>query len=142
MWISQENENSQGQAGREAPSQARAQTLDRLKRKFPKSARILKKKDYYILSKSSSRLLGNFIIVDYRLGSAKAARLGITVSRKYGRAHMRNRFKRVVREAYRHCYFEIPSNLEINVSPRMPYCILSKEIVLTDLRLLISKIML
>ena len=44
--------------------------------------------------------------------------LGITVSKRYGKAHSRNRFKRVVREAFRHLAPSLPHDLEIHVVPR------------------------
>ena len=139
MWISQENENGQRKTSDQAPPQAGPQAAHRLKKTFPKSARILKKKDYYSISKSGSRLLGNFIVVDYRLGNVKSPRLGITVSKKYGTAVVRNRFKRVVREAYRYYYSDIPDSLEMNISPRKFFSDISKEIVLSELRQLFSK---
>ena len=52
------------------------------------------------------------------MGRAPRARLGITVSRKYGKAHERNRFKRVVRESFRLIQGLLQPGLEVHVKPR------------------------
>jgi ribonuclease P protein component len=46
------------------------------------------------------------------------ARLGITVSRKVGRAHIRNRIKRLFREIFRRFSAEIPGNLDLVVNAK------------------------
>lgn len=45
-------------------------------------------------------------------------RLGITVTRRFGKAHERNRFKRIAREAFRLCYEKLPLGFDIVVKPR------------------------
>ena len=63
---------------------------------------------------------GNFhfenIIIDYRYNNnLKKPRLGITVSSKQGKAILRNKFKRMIREAFRLNKNNFSNNLEINV---------------------------
>lgn len=111
----------------------------RLTGKFPKSARLLSRAHYKYLHKNSMRLSGRQISVDVCQGRAFSARLGITVSRKFGKAHLRNRFKRVVREAFREIYLSLPQDLELNVSPCKNGIYPSKQEILTDLRNLLSR---
>ena len=66
----------------------------------------------------SDRHAGYWIIVDTRNNNNSHTKLGITASKRYGRAHERNRFKRLVREAFRLCRQQLIPSLDINVRPR------------------------
>lgn len=57
-------------------------------------------------------------MIDFCIGSLPSPRLGITVSRKFGKSHQRNRFKRIVREAFRLCQHQLPTSLELVIRPR------------------------
>lgn len=48
------------------------------------------------------------------------ARLGLSVSRKMGPAHHRNRLRRLYREAFRLTRGELPTGLDLVVIPRSP----------------------
>lgn len=45
-------------------------------------------------------------------------RLGLVVSRKIGKAHLRNRFRRLFREAFRLTRHELPVGLDLILMPR------------------------
>lgn len=144
MGISQENENCQGQSNCQQTSPLRPQVFDSLNNsgcQFPKSARILSGKHFQAILREKNRFIGSCIYIDYRQGKSLCPRLGITVSKKFGKAHDRNRFKRLVRETFRTLFHQFPQHLELNVSPRMmPLKNISKNTILEDISLLISKI--
>lgn len=70
------------------------------------------------ISRHSKRETGTYLVVDRRPNHLEKTRLGITVTKKFGKAHDRNRFKRIVREAFRLAYKILPPGLDINVKPR------------------------
>jgi ribonuclease P protein component len=108
--------------------------------KFPKAARILSSADYKQLHKHSIRQFGELIFIQVREGKSLTPRLGLTVSKKFGKAHERNRFKRLVREAFRELLASLPSAMEINVSPRSKSIPLTKQALLFELQALLAKI--
>ena len=115
MWVSQKNENRDRKKNRQSSSPHRPQEIDSLTASFPKSARILKHKHYVELTRNSRRFVGKVISIDYRLGCVSRAKLGITISKRQGKANIRNTFKRLVREVFRLYQHHLPSSLELNV---------------------------
>jgi ribonuclease P protein component len=116
MRLSKENGHGKRAKDRQPPASSRTQALDHSV-KFPKTARILLKRHFQRIMKAGTKLSGFHIMIHYRAHSLARPRLGITVSKKHGKAHERNRFKRVVREAFRHCQHSLPQDIEINVMP-------------------------
>lgn len=132
MWISQENENSQGQASDQPKKKTRKETsYHRVGQSFPKSIRILSRKHFQKVSTEGIRLCGKVLFLQFfRIGNR--TRLGITVSKKYGKAHDRNRFKRLVREVFREIYDTLPTGVQMNILPRLPQTPLTKNQVEED----------
>src|SRR3990167_7386881 len=84
-------------------------------KQFLKSMRLLSSAEFRKVGKEGSRLVGRFLCIDTR--KANLPRLGISTPAKYGTAPQRNFFKRVIREAFRLQYAQLPP-LEMNVIPR------------------------
>lgn len=81
----------------------------------------------------TKRCNGHCIAVDIRTNGLEVSRLGITVTRKFGDAHRRNRFKRIVREAFRLSYARLKKGMDIVVKPRLNQFDLSMQEVQTEL---------
>lgn len=106
-------EDSRRPKGDQPPPPPRPQKTSRLI--FSKEVRLRTRSEFQKVAKEGKRLVGRYLCVDYR--PAKTARLGISASGRYGSSPERNRFKRLVREAFRQSYAKLPS-LDLNVIPR------------------------
>lgn len=84
---------------------------------LPKTARLLSSKQFHRVSKYGQSLSGKHISIHACSSKWPTPKLGLTVSRKFGKAVKRNRFKRLVREAFRLSQHQIPSSLHLNVRP-------------------------
>lgn len=111
-----------------------------MKLRFSRLQRLISRKDFRATYQGGKRHVGVKLLAHYRLGYADCPKLGITISRKWGKASKRNRFKRVVREAYRHLYSELPQKLELNIHPRLSFEDLSPSEVEEELKRLVKKI--
>lgn len=87
-------------------------------KKFPKSARLRTRRQFQRLTHPHQRKTGCFIFLDISPNQTSQTRLGITVTKRFGKSHDRNRFKRLVREAFRLCRDQIPIGLDLIVKPR------------------------
>ncbi len=88
-----------------------------MNRSFPKQFRLLKREDFRSMKADSQRAVGKSLCIDIRPSKAGVSRLGITASGKYGSSCERNRFKRLVREAFRELRTTWPT-LELHIVPR------------------------
>lgn len=68
--------------------------------------------------RSEKRVVGKCMIVDFRNNHKTFSRLGISASRRFGKSHERNRFKRLAREAFRLSIEKIPKGIDLHVRPR------------------------
>ncbi|MCH9631011.1 MAG: Ribonuclease P protein component [Chlamydiia bacterium] len=111
-----------------------------MSQKFPKSSRLLKREEYLKVLRSHDKLCGKYLIINYAKGASSCPKLGLTVSKKFGKSHDRNRFKRLVREAFRKCSIDLPSNLEINIRPRKFAKEASAVMILSELTKMLQEV--
>jgi len=85
--------------------------------RFPKEARVRRERDFAAIRARGRRHVGDAVVVRSVENGAARARLGIVSPRRYGGAVERNRFRRVVRAAFRACAAALPAR-DFLVGPR------------------------
>jgi ribonuclease P protein component len=58
------------------------------------------------------------LVINAKRNTLGMTRLGLSVSRKHGNAVVRNRWKRLIREAFRHIRAELPTGLDLVIRPK------------------------
>lgn len=85
---------------------------------YPKSARLLKTKEYLFAQRQGKKFYSEDLCLQILQTQARRdARLGLTVSRKYGHSVVRNLFKRRLKEIFRHCRTHLATGLIIHIRP-------------------------
>lgn len=77
--------------------------------KFPKAARLRRRREFLAVQERGRRLYSGDVLVLALPSGGTGPRIGITVSSKVGNAVARNRVKRWVREAWRAVRPELPA---------------------------------
>jgi len=85
---------------------------------FGKALRLRKRGEFLVVQRNGRRRRGRFLVVIAGRREEGPSRLGVTVSRKIGSAVVRNRIKRLIREAFRLQQYQLPPRLDIVVIAR------------------------
>lgn len=85
---------------------------------FPKSARVRKQADFDRVHREQAYAADDVLVLRGSRNGLNHARLGLSVSRKVGNAVVRNRWKRLIREAFRTSRAKIPSGMDFVARPR------------------------
>lgn len=80
--------------------------------------RLHTRQHYRRMAYKTLKLTGQWILIDIRFTNAFPPRLGITATKRYGSACQRNRFKRIVREAFRTAFPFLNLAFDVVVRPR------------------------
>lgn len=85
---------------------------------YTKKKRLLKRRDFVNLNQKGSRLYSKNFLIVIKKNDLGFSRLGITVTKKIGKAVKRNRIKRLVREFFRLNQHKLPKGYDILIISR------------------------
>ncbi|HEX2579363.1 MAG TPA: ribonuclease P protein component [Rhabdochlamydiaceae bacterium] len=106
---------------------------------FPKSRRLRSRDEFRRIKKYGKKMTGHVLIFDVLIEKFPYRLLGISVSKRFGNAIRRNRFKRLIREAFRLQQYRLPLGLVIHVSPRPNAAMPTFQEVLEDFSILYAQ---
>ena len=107
---------------------------------FTKADRLLCRTEFLRLARIGTKIQNKDFIAVYSPGRTDGVRLGITVTKKVGRAVTRNRIKRYCREYFRLNRDKITGIWDINLIARQEAATLSSEQVFSSLQDLFGRI--
>jgi ribonuclease P protein component len=107
---------------------------------FPKTARIRKSPEFKRVFDARHSAANNVLIVFAIPNGLEQSRLGLSVSRKIGNAVIRNRWKRLIREAFRKTRTEFAGTFDLVVIPQRNSPPPTTQSVILSLQKLVKKI--
>ncbi len=101
---------------------------------FPKDSRLLRRGDFRRVYEEGQRRSGSLCAVFFRPNGLARTRLGITTPARLGKAVLRNRVKRRLREVFRLHRAALPAGWDIVLNPRgavadVPFATLEREVM-------------
>jgi ribonuclease P protein component len=85
---------------------------------FKKHEKLHLKNDFDKTFSCGKRHINNYFVIIYNKNFLGYTRIGITIKRKFGKAHKRNKLKRYIREIYRRNKSLFPQGYDIVFLPR------------------------
>jgi ribonuclease P protein component len=89
-----------------------------LESQFPREARLRRQADFQRVHQTDVFAADDTLVVRAAVNDLPLTRIGISLSRQVGNAVVRNRWKRLTREAFRLNRNELPTGLDLVVRPR------------------------
>jgi ribonuclease P protein component len=100
---------------------------------FTKDDRLLHRSDFLRLSKKGKRIQNRYFIVYIQKNDFQHCRLGVTVTRKVGKAVTRNRIKRLAREFFRQNRHIVKDHWDISLIAKRESSEVSNQTLLSAL---------
>ncbi|OQY09352.1 MAG: ribonuclease P protein component [Marinitoga sp. 4572_148] len=107
---------------------------------FKKSERIHLKNDFDKVFSCGKRHVNDYFVVVYTENNLGYSRIGITIKRKFGKAHKRNKLKRYIREIYRRNKSLFPQDYDIVFLPRKKLSKIFDDLSFNDVKNIILNI--
>jgi len=86
--------------------------------RFPKSVRLVSQLDFDRVFREGIVASDSVLVVHATRGTQPWTRIGLSISKKVGNSPVRNRWKRLIREAFRRQKLDLPLNMDMVVRPK------------------------
>ncbi len=86
--------------------------------KFPAALRLKRQLDFAAVFSKGKVAADDVLVIHALAGPELHTKLGLSISKKVGNSPQRNRWKRLIREAFRRNAHQLPSHLWLVVRPR------------------------
>lgn len=96
-------------------------------------------REFVYAYKKGKKIVSDCIVFHYYKNRTSRTRLGITVTKAVGKAHDRNRAKRLIRACYRECMPELECGYNIIIAARSKMAYASYDKVLSAMKYCIEK---
>jgi ribonuclease P protein component len=89
---------------------------------FPKNKRLISNRQFKAVMAKNRRLSNRVLVLYMAKNGLECSRLGVSVGKQRGNAVVRNRLKRLIREAFRKNQHQIPAGFDyvLMISPQWP----------------------
>lgn len=87
---------------------------------LPRERRVRRRADFKRAYDEGTKVVTRLFVLFARSNGTEVTRIGITATRKTGNAVVRNRARRLVKEAFRGCREQLPAGLDLVVVVRPP----------------------
>jgi ribonuclease P protein component len=85
---------------------------------FPRKLRLRSQAEFDWVYKAKVFAADDVLVINARINDLPHPRLGLSVSKKVGNAVVRNRWKRLIREAFRLSQHELPAGIDLVARPQ------------------------
>lgn len=89
-----------------------------LPQKFEKNERLRLRNDFKKLFDSNSRSVNSYFVLVFRKNNLEYSRIGVSIKRKFGKAVLRNKLRRQIKEIYRLNKDNFPQGYDFLFIPR------------------------
>jgi len=108
--------------------------------RFPKCNRVLRRLDYLDVQKNGLKVHSRGFVGLVRTRESGKVRLGIVTTKRIGNAVTRNRTRRLIREAFRRRWMQLPDSVDVVIIAKKKVTEMDSKTIFDDLATLSRRV--